>query len=210
MAQWTTTYTGLLALVEDYVEDNSTEFTSAVQGCVNRAEERILRDLDLAIWNTTTTAATASSESSFVKSFDGAPVNEIWFSGAGEHAERRSLAFVRAFGSTGRPRYFYEDATRIYWAPIPDAAYDYDITYYNRPSPLSGSNQSNWIALNVADLLLWATLVESEAFLLAPERVQEFEGKYQQMLGPARAFWREQMQLTYEPVNPTPQPIQTR
>jgi hypothetical protein len=210
MAQWTTTYNELLDLLGTYVEDDSTEFNSHVAGFINRAEERALRDLDLAIWNTTSTARTSNGVANVVKSFDGAPVNEIWFSAAGEHAERRSLAYVRAFGSTGRPKYFYEDATRIYWAPVPDDSYSYDITYYARPSPLSVSNQTNWLTLNVADLLLWASLVECEAFLLSPERVQEFEAKYQQMLGPARAFWREQMQLTYEPINPTPQPIQTR
>jgi len=210
MAQWITTYNELLDLLGTYVEDDSTEFTSHVQGFINRAEERVLRDIDLAIWNVTTSASTNADESTLVKAFSGAPVNEIWFSTDGEHAERRSLAFVRAYGSTGRPRYFYEDAARVYWAPVPDASYLYSITYYARPSPLTASNQTNWITSNLADLLLWAALVESEAFLLAPERVQEFEGKYQQMLGPARAFWREQMQLTYEPVHPTPQPVQTR
>jgi hypothetical protein len=210
MAQWTTTYDELLDLLGTYVEDDSTEFASHVQGFINRAEERVLRDIDLAIWNVTTTSSTSDAETSFVKAFGGAPINSIWVSCAGVHLERRSLPYIQSYGSTGCPRYFYEDATRVYWAPIPDAAYQYSLTYYARPSPLTSSNQTNWITDNLADLLLWAALIESEAFLLAPERVQEFEGKYQQMLGPARAFWREQMQLTYEPVNPTPQPVQTR
>lgn len=56
MAQFTTTYAGLVSLLQTYVEDTSTEYASAVQGCINRAEERILRDLDLAIWNITTSS----------------------------------------------------------------------------------------------------------------------------------------------------------
>lgn len=210
MAQWTTTYTGLLDLIEDFVEDNTTEFESAVLGAVNRAEERILRDIDLAIWNVTQTASTSNGVDNFTKSFDGTPVQQIFFTAAQDFAFRRTLAFIRAHGGTGRPQYFYEDATKVYWAPTPDNSYAYQTTYYNRPNPLSVSNQTNWITQNLADLLLWATLVESEKFLIAPERVQEFEASYKQVLGPARAFWRAQMQEAYEPISPTPTPVQTR
>jgi hypothetical protein len=210
MAQWSTTYPALLSLLTDYVEDNSTEFSSAVQGCINRAEERILRDIDLAIWNETTSASTSNGVGSFAKGFSGTHAQHIFFTASGEHAQRRSLEFIQAYGGSGRPEYFYEDADRIYWAPTPDNSYAYSVTAYARPDPLSPSNTSNWIALNLGDLLLWGALIECEAFLIAPERVQEFEAKYQQMLGPARAFWRQQMQLAYEPVNPTPTPVQTR
>lgn len=210
MAQWTTTYNGLLALIEAFVEDDTAEFESAVIGAINRAEERILRDIDLAIWNETQSASTSNGVASFTKSFSGAPVQQIFFTASMDFATRRSLAFIRAYGGSGVPKYFYEDATRIYWAPTPDNSYAYQTTYLSRPTPLSVSNQSNWITENLADLLLYATLVESEKFLIAPERVQEFEASYNQMLGPARAFWRAQMQQAYEPVNPTPEPVQTR
>lgn len=210
MAQWTTTYSNLAALLEDYVEDDSAEFQGALQGVINRAEERILRDLDLSIWNTTQSSTTSDGVGDLVKAFSGAPVVHIFFDDAYEFAERRSLAFIRAYGGEGRPRYFYEDATRIYWAPTPDNGYTYKITYFARPTALSGSNQTNWLTEYAADLLLWASLVEAESFLIAPERVQEFEAKYIQMLGPVRAFWREQMGQTYEPIAPTPVPTQTR
>lgn len=209
-SQWTTTYNGLLALLEDFVEDDSTEFTDNVLGCVNRAEERILRDIDLAIWNTTETASTANGVDNFTKAFQGAPVTQIFMTASTVHPQRRSLEFIQSYGGSGSPVYFYEDATKVYWAPTPDATYAYKITYFDRPTPLSTDNQTNWITLNLADLLLYASLVESEKFLIAPERVQEFEATYVQMLGPARAFWRQQMQLTYEPVAPTPEPVQTR
>lgn len=210
MAQWSTTYNGLLSLLSEYVEDNSSEYTSNVQGIVNRAEERALTDLDLAIWNTSQSQNTSNGVSEFTKAFSGAPVRKIQFTATKLHPERRTLAFVDSYGGSGRPVYFYEDATKVYWAPTPDNSYAYKITYYNRPTPLSQSNQTNWLTENVANLLLWASLVESEKFLIAPERVQEFEASYIQMLGPLRAFWREQPQEMYEPVDPTPEPRQTR
>ena len=210
MAQWTTTYTSLIDLLGDYVEDNSTEFTSAVLGCVNRAEERVIRDIDLVLFNATASGTTANATATYAKGFTGSVALSVYLSDDNSYAERRSLAYVNSHGGTGVPRYFYENETQIKFAPTPDGTYSYSIEYLDRPTPLSVSNQTNWLTQNVADLLLLASLVECEGFLIAPERVQEFEQKYQQMLGPVRAFWRQQMQLTYEPINPTPAPQLTR
>jgi hypothetical protein len=211
MAEWTTTYDGLVSLLETYVEDTSAEFVSAVAGCINRAEERIFRDLDLSLFNTQASTNVTSGIWSLVKSTDHrqSPTHNIFFTGYG-HAERRSLAYVQALGTSGLPTYFAEDDTTLYFAPIPDSGYAIVITYNKRPTPLASGNQTNWFATNVADLLLFAALIESEKFLIAPERTQEFEGNYRLLLGPVRAFWRGTAQTGYEPVNPTPTPQQTR
>lgn len=210
MAQFTTTYPTLIALLGAYVEDNSSEFTSAVNGCVNRAEERVLRDLDLSIFNTVSSTTTSSGQASTNKSVAQSPVHNVFFTAAGSHAEKRSREYIQLHGGSGRPLYYCDDQTNIYWAPVPDSAYAVALTQMIRPTPLTSSNTTNWLTENVADLLLWASLVECEAFLLAPERVQEFEGKYAMLLGPTRAAWRMNMQTSYEPINPTPKPQQTR
>lgn len=210
MAQWTTTYNGLIDLLGDFVEDNTDEFTSAVQGCVNRAEERVLRDLDLSVFIVTTSSTTSNGTATYTKGYTDASTNRIFFSGTLTFAERRSRAFIQAHGGTGVPQYFHEDETTIYWAPTPDDTYAFSVSYTQRPTPLSISNQTNWLTRNAADLLLNAALVEAEQFLIAPERVQEFEAKYAQLLGPIRGLWREQAQNQYEPIAPAPQPVQTR
>lgn len=210
MAQWTTTYAGLVSLIEDYVEDTSAEFTSAVQGCINRAEERVIRDLDLSIFNTTVSSTTSDGVSTYTKPWTDAPAVSVFFSGSLTFAERRTRAWVQAHGGSGVPQYFHETETTIFWAPVPDGGYAFTITYIDRPDALSASNTTNWLTRNVADLLLYAALVECESFLISPERVQEFEAKYAQILGPTRGFWRDQAQNQYEPIAPVAQPVQTR
>jgi hypothetical protein len=80
-----------------------------------------------------------------------------------------------------------------------------------RPIPLSASNTTNWLTANAADALLYASLIESESFLISPERVSEFTGRYASLVGPLRAFWRQESQQSdYDPLEPTPQPHQTR
>lgn len=215
MSQFTTNYASLKDRVESFVEDDSAEFQAAFPGCVNRAEERIIRDLDLVVFNTTLSSTTSSGVATYAKGFTDAPLISIYFLDGSDpcackFAERRSYAYIQAHGGTGRPRYFHETETTVYWAPTPDDSYSFELTYLDRPTPLSQSNTTNWITRNAADLLLYATLVEAETFLIAPERVAEFENKYKQALLPARAFWRSQAQNSYEPIAPAAEPVQTR
>lgn len=211
MAQWSTTYPGLIALLETYVEDGSTEYEDAVQGCVNRAEERVLRDLDLAIFNVVANTTTSSGTASIPRSASiKTPIKNVFFTAAGEHAQRRSREYLQAHGGSGRPLYFCEDESNIHFAPTPDDSYACSITQIVWPTPLSASASSNWVSDNAADLLLYASLIESERFLIAPERVGEFEQAYAALLGPARAFWRENAQTSYEPIAPAPTPERTR
>lgn len=215
MAQYTTNYSTLKTSVESFCEDDSSEFQAQFQNCLNRAEERIIRDLDLVVFNTTTSGTTSSGVATYAKGFTDAPLISIYFSTGSDpcackFAERRSYAYIQAHGGTGRPRYFHETETTVYWAPTPDDTYSFELTYIDRPNKLTDSNTTNWLTRNVADLLLYGTLVEAETFLIAPERVQEFEAKYRQLLLPARAFWRTQAQNQYEPIAPAAEPVQTR
>ena len=216
MAQYKTDFDTLVALIKDYVEDDSQELQDMIKGAINRAEERLFRDLDLVIWNTPATGQTSNGTASVSKGFTDTHVHAILFDANGDYAQRRTLEFVymlspnRSLG-TGQPLYYAEDDVNVYFAPVADSDYNYTILYAKRPTPLaSGANSQNWFTSNAGDALLWASLVECEGFLVAPDRVQEFESKYQQMLGPLRGVWRHVSQKSYEPMDPTPAPRQTR
>lgn len=216
MAQFTTTYNELKTLLIEYVEDESSELDNMIKGAINRAEERLYRDLDLVIWNTATVGTTSNNNGNITKPNSDTHIHTIIMGPSGDYVQRRSMDFVfmlapnRSTG-TGQPIYYHEDQSKIYWAPVPDDAYAYTIIYSIRPTPLNpSSNTTNWFTQNVADALLYASLVECESFLVAPERVQEFEGKYQQQLGPIRGIWRHVSQKAYEPMDPTPKPLTTR
>ncbi len=212
MAQWSTTYSSLLASMQSYVEDTTTEFANEAQGCINRAEERIIRDLDLNTFNRVIDVGIGLGTDSVSKGFSDGSVQSIFCTGVYGGLELRSRAFIQdmAMGDNAPPLYYAEDDTTLYLAPAPDASYTLAISYVVRPTPLSDSSQTNWITNNAADALLWASLIESEAFLIAPERVQEFEANYAKTVGPLRALWRSNAQTSYEPVSPTPVPQQTR
>jgi hypothetical protein len=215
VAQYTTTYDNLTGLLDDFTVDNSTEFQNAVQGIVNRAEERCLRDLDLSLFNKSVQTTTQAASQTITKSVMESPVHAILFPVQGDQAypyslRRRSKEYIDMYGGSGAPLYYYDDQTLIYFAPTPDQAYTISITQIQNPARLTSSNQTNWLALNAADLLLWAALIESEAFLIAPERVAEFTKNYASCLGPLRGRWRELAQTNYDDQPPTPAPEKTR
>lgn len=210
MAQWTTTYTALAALVGTYCEDASTELSDAMSGIINRAEERVLTDLDIDYFDDVRSVSTANGVATVAKTSDMITIQSIRLTATNEFILRRGRDFVKMYGGSGSPLYYFDDDTDITMAPTPNSTYALEVKYLSRPTPLSPSNQTNWIASNTATLLLYASLKEAEHFLLAPERVAEFDDAYGKALGPARALWRVDQGPAYEPVGPAAEPAKVR
>lgn len=84
--------------------------------------------------------------------------------------------------TTGTPLY-YADYDYEHWlvAPTPDAAYVFEVLYYERISPLSSENQTNWITQNAPNAMLFGTLLQAMPFLKNDSR-QIFQQKYDQAL----------------------------
>jgi hypothetical protein len=188
MAQWTTTYAGLVSLLETYVEDTSDEFSDNVQGVINRAEERCLRDLDLSLWTADQAVSTAIGTATVTKPTAAHVLEAVYYGTT--PLLRRAREFVDMYGGSGVPLYFHEEETRLRFAPVPDAVYA--------------------LTAKAADLLLNACLVEAERFLIAPERSKEFEATYAGLLNALRADYRDVAKRPYEPLQPTAAVAQNR
>jgi hypothetical protein len=84
---------------------------------------------------------------------------------------------------TGVPRYFADyDYEHFFIAPTPDIAYPFELSYYERPTPLSPSMQTNWTTQYAPQLLLYASLLEAMPFLKTGERMAEFQALYDRAL----------------------------
>ena len=84
--------------------------------------------------------------------------------------------------TTGLPLY-YADYDYDHWlvAPTPDQAYSFEVLYYERISPLSSANQTNWITQNAPNAMLFGTLLQAMPFLKNDAR-QIFQQKYQEAI----------------------------
>lgn len=84
--------------------------------------------------------------------------------------------------ATGTPLY-YADYDYEHWliAPTPDAAYEFEVLYYERIAPLSSENQTNWLTQNAPNAMLFGTLLQAMPFLKNDSR-QIFQQKYDQAI----------------------------
>lgn len=75
---------------------------------------------------------------------------------------------------------FYADYDVNHWlvAPTPDAAYPFEIVYYEVPELLSEAVQTNWFTENAPQLLLYASLLEAAPFLKNDERIPVWQSMY--------------------------------
>ena len=83
----------------------------------------------------------------------------------------------RLYGSTttGKPRAYTLIGDEIQLAPIPDSAYQVEMAFYEKFTPLgdgsAGIVTSNWLTANAPDILLYGALMEAEPFIKNDERI---------------------------------------
>ena len=88
---------------------------------------------------------------------------------------------------TGVPLYYADtDWDHWYVAPTPDTAYSFEVLYYERISPLSSTNQTNWLTQNAPNAMLFGTLLQAMPFLKNDQR-QIFQQKYSESLQALKA-----------------------
>jgi hypothetical protein len=100
----------------------------------------------------------------------------------------RSYEYLRCYwpddSVRGEPTY-YADYDYGHWifGASPDAAYPYEVVYYELPILLSDEVQSNWLTDHAPQLLLYATLLESAPFLKNDDRIQTWQAMYDRTAG---------------------------
>jgi hypothetical protein len=63
-------------------------------------------------------------------------------------------------------------------APTPDAAYNFEVLYYERIQPLDATNQTNWFTIYAPQALLYGSLLQAMPFLKNDERMPMWQQQY--------------------------------
>jgi len=84
---------------------------------------------------------------------------------------------------TDQPKYIADfEFNQFFVGPSPNVAYPYQVSYYERPEPLSTDNQQNWLTENAPDLMLYGVLLECAPFLINDERIPVWQNFYDRKL----------------------------
>jgi hypothetical protein len=187
-------YTGLVAGLQAWTEDDDSEFLASIDDIINLGELRLLRDLDLAIFRRVDTTTTMTASQSVVTKPVIAPPDvliaskDVWLSGGGLAADavrfvlNRDIGYCRWYASGAPdelPKYYAElDEESWFFSTAPDATYTVNVSYLSRPQALDSGNEDNWLSENAYDILFKAALAEAEKFLISDERAPVWEQDY--------------------------------
>ena len=198
------TYSELLQKIRDYTEVDSNVLTSTiVDGFIENAEFRILRDVD-SDNNRRYATANLVASNRFIDTPDNLLVIRsaqiIDSDGSSqpdnrEFLEYRDTSYMSEYnptGANGVPKYYgFWDNNTIVLAPTPDASYTIQLNYILKDAGLSSTNTVTYLSQNFPNGLLYACLVEAFSFLKGPnDLLQLYEGKYKQVV---EGFSIEQM-----------------
>lgn len=195
----TTTFATLKQDVQRYLERGSTLASDPIvfeqiPRLINLAERRIARELKVQGFINVVTGTLNAGQSVYDKPDRWRDTVSINMGTGTGNARRKTLfardyEYLRAYwpdeSETAEP-VFYSEYDYAHWliAPTPDAAYPFEILYYELPPLLDDSTQTNWLSEYAPQLLLYGTLLEATPFLKNDERI----GVWQQMYDRAAAM----------------------
>ncbi len=177
-----TDYASLKTSVASWL--HRTNATDIIPDLIAFGENRIYRDLRVRQMETAMSVAISSGVAAVPSGYlelknaylDGTPVAKL---------ERKDAEWIYhnypTRSSDGRPKFIARDAGNFIFGPFPTDTYTLKGTYYKRLDALSDSNTSNWLITDAPEMLLFAALVEAEAFVVNDPRIALWETKYLQL-----------------------------
>lgn len=160
---------------------------------INTAERRMARELKIQGFENVVTSALIAGTRAYQKP-------DRWRStismSIGVGTANNTRAFLRelsyeaagtywtGMASTSVPR-FYADYDYTHWliAPTPDAAYPWEILYWELPPLLDDTNTTNWLTDYAPNALLHGSLVELFGFLRNAEDMAKWKAEYDRDMG---------------------------
>ena len=168
------TYAQLKQAIQDYTENDETSFVNNIPLFIRMAEERILKSVQLNLFqknqfgNMTSGVEYLAAPSDFLAPFS----LSIDVSGEKYFLLFKDLDFVQTYTpdatTTGQPKYYAQfDVDNFILAPTPDANYTVDIHYLYRPASITSGAEdgTTWLSENAELALLYGSLIEAYIYM---------------------------------------------
>lgn len=204
---FSTTYAGLIADVLMWTDESeSDELREMIDSMIMLAETRVQRELDLECFQSEFPAGTLTvGKREKARPATMIKASSVWITntlGARDQMDKRTYDYCVLYAPIIATKdypimYAEKDNTNLYFVPTPDA--DYAVTIYGvlRETGLSDSNPTNWLSNYVGDLLLKATLLEAEQYLVATAPIAKWKLDYQTLLAAAKKEFGDLARDTY-------------
>lgn len=185
---WAMTYDSLTSTVLQYLERNDVAVVNTIPTFITLCEFEIAEQIktlgQLTVADATMNAGnpTIAKPARWRKTVsmtvtDGTTMKPVYL---------RKMEYLKSYWpdttKTDLPL-FYSDSDYDHWyiAPTPDQSYTFEVLYYERISPLSSTNQTNWLTRNAPNAMLYGTLLQAMPFLKNDARAI-FQQKYSEAI----------------------------
>jgi|CXWL01.1.fsa_nt_gi hypothetical protein len=189
------TYTTLKAAIQSFTENDSTEFSDALDNIIHLAEDRIYREADLEVFRSYDTSLSFSSGTNTltISSLSPRPFVVRWINiktvaGTTKYIlDKKDDSYIREFWPsttlTAQPRFYAAKGDGIIMvAPTPDATYNVELAYTYKPTSIVTAATS-WLGTYAEELLFYACMAEAYIFMKGEKQAMEiWEFKYKQAL----------------------------
>jgi len=196
------TYSSLHSALQAWPQSQNEEYVAALPTIIGLGERRLVRDLNLEIFDREDVQESTTPGSRLVaKPTNCVALRSVGLivDGAYQALELRSYDWCRMYApdaaELGVPVYYAElREDEIYLVPTPDDAYPVAVRMVALPDDVlspDAPDDTSWLASRVPDALFAACLMEAEHFLKADDRYGDFASKYHKEILPvARAELR--------------------
>jgi len=186
-------YTTLVANIQNFLEDDSTELTASVDQIIGQAEDMIFQRLpNLPCFRLTTSANMVAGTFDYtVASARMIRQVSVIISSNVSYLDHRIDSYLRDYwpnsATQGVPEFYSTKTagtagTVITLAPTPNSTDTYQVDFIAPEAGLSSSNANNWIGDNAENVLLSACLYEASAFLKAGETLALYKTQFDEAL----------------------------
>lgn len=200
------TYAAMKAAVESWMEDTGTDFDGDFNTILGLAEDRLLKDLDLTLFDveqalTLNAATIAKLPANLVIA-----TREIYIPSASRFLYPRTWGYIkmRHGSTTGTPKDWADlDASTYLIGPVPTAPVSATALITKRPPSLAIDTAGTFLSSRAGDALFKAILFEAAIYQEKEDRAQ-FDNDYQMKLDGARFELRGLRRRDYSPLAPQP------
>ncbi len=206
------TYNELIAAIQTWAEDDSTELIAALPDIVSKGESRVYTDFNLEIFNRVRTGIvlTINQNEQPIKPATWQGTRSIHITpvagGARTYLERRTyewcIDFEPTVALTGTPVFFAElNETEYFPTPAPDLAYPVVLREISQPDALTIANQNTWLGDQQGDILLDSCMIEAEQYIKSDQYdVDKWKTFYGEKLPARRMELRSMIRADYSPI----------
>jgi hypothetical protein len=183
------TYNSLVADIESYLERTDTATIDKIPTFIMLAEQIIASQIKF-LGNMTVNTSTMTQGDPVIQKparWHKTVSMNLTVDGKRQPIFLRKYEYLREYWPEATqedvPK-FYCDYDYTHWliAPTPDAAYGFEVLYYERVQPLDSSNQTNWFTEYAPQAILYGSLLQAMPFLKNDERIQMWQAIYQQAM----------------------------